>query len=90
MVGSQRGFRYVSSRLLGRPCFCRPNESLVDTRASLVYSLVDSIIDPFLYVLGRSEILPEDCLYSYYLSVYSERVLYLSLVLTYRYIVRVP
>ena len=89
MGSGRRGFRYISLRLLGRPYFYRPSEGLINVRTYLVYSLVDSIVDSFLYVLGRSEILPKDRLYSYCLSVYSEYVLYSSSVLTYRYVIRV-
>ena len=51
--------------------------------------MVNSIVDPFLYVLGRSKILPKDYLYSCCLGIDSERVPYLSLVLACGYIVRV-
>ena len=86
---SLRDFRRVGPGLLVRPCFRRSSEGLVDTRANLVYSLVDSVVDPFLRVLGRSKVPPKDCLYSYYLSVNSERVLYSPSVLAYGYVVRV-
>ena len=80
MGGSQRGFRRVSPGLLTRPYLRRSSEGLIDARANLVYSLVNSIVDPFLYVLGRGKILPKDRLYSYRLSVNSERVLYSPLI----------
>ena len=80
MGGSRHGFRYVGPGLLTRPCLCRSSEGLVDARANLVYSLVDSIVDPFLRVLGRGKIPPKDCLHSYRLSINSERVPYLPLI----------
>ena len=89
MGGSRRGFRRVGLGLFVRPCLRRSGEGLVDVRANLVYGLVDSVVDPFLRVLGRSKIPPENCLYSCRLSVDSERVLYLLSVLAYRYVIRV-
>ena len=62
---------------------------MADAYADLVYSLVDSVVSSFLYVLGRHKILPEDRFYGYYLRIGSKHVLYLSLVLARRYVVRV-
>ena len=62
---------------------------MADTYANLIYSLVDSVVSSFLRVLGRRKILPEDRFYGRYLRVGSERVLYPSLVLARRYVVRV-
>ena len=62
---------------------------MADAYTDLVYSLVDSVVSSFLYVLGRHKILPEDRFYGRRLYIGSKRVLYPSLVLAHRYIVRV-
>jgi len=59
---------------------------LIDLYLDLVYSLVDSVIDPFLYVLGRVKVLPEDRFGNRCLYATADGVIYLLLLIR-RYVV---
>ena len=59
---------------------------MIDLRLDLVYSLVDSVVDPLLYVLGRVKVLPKDRFGNRCLYTTADGVIY-PLLLTRRYVV---
>jgi len=61
---------------------------LIDPCPNLVYSLINGVVDPFLYVLGRVKVLPKDRFGNCCLCVTPDGVVY-PLLLIRRYVVRV-
>jgi hypothetical protein len=59
---------------------------LIDLCLDPIYSLVNSVVDPLLYVLGRVKVLPEDRFGNRYLYVTADGIVYLLLLIR-RYIV---
>ena len=60
---------------------------MIDLRPDLVYSLINSIVDSFLYILGRVKVLPKDRFGNCCLYTTPDGVIY-PLLLIHRYIVR--
>jgi hypothetical protein len=61
---------------------------LIDLYPDLVYGLIDSVVDPFLRVLGRVKVLPKDRFGNCCLYATLDGVIY-PLLLIRRYVVRV-
>ena len=59
---------------------------MIDLRLDLVYSLVNSIVNPLLYILGRVKVLPEDRFGNRYLYATADSIIYLLLLIR-RYII---